>query len=63
LASPRQHVDVTVGCSAVFIPASITSSPSWNDGAKLGTIVDMNAGASLLSPSGRRQGGPQALIQ
>ena len=48
--------------STVFIPASRASSPfSGNEDAMLGTIVDMNAGASRLGQSGRRQGGLQAL--
>jgi hypothetical protein len=62
LASLRRYA-VSVGRSTVFIPASRTSSPlGGNDHAMLGTIVDMNAGASRLAQSGRRQGGLQALI-
>jgi hypothetical protein len=63
LASPRQRVDVTVGCSAVINPVSLASFLTGNDAATLGTIVDMNAGASRLVSSRRRQGGLQALTQ
>lgn len=37
-------------------------SPGGNVDAKLGTLVDMNAGASLLASSGRCQGGLPALL-